>query len=130
MQRELLTFLLVGATATLAHIVTAILAEAALGLPPQGANLAGYLTAVGLSYAGHAHFTFRVRGNHTTHLPRFLTISLAGLFIGAAVVSYFETRQNVPFAAAMVVVGAVVATATFLLSKFWAFASGPHKDAG
>lgn len=122
MRRELLTFFIVGAAATLTHIGVAIFIESLLGFQPQLANLGGYVSAVGLSYIGHVRLTFRVSKNHALHMPRFVVVSLVGLAIGSGCVDILIVRNDVPFVYAMVIVGLAVSSTTFLLSKSWVFA--------
>ena len=122
MRRELLTFVLVGVAATLTHIGVAISLEYVFGCQPQLANLGGYLSAVGVSYFGHGRLTFRSADRHAVRFPRFIVVSLVGLALGSALVEVLAVRNEVPFAYVMIIAGVVVASTTFLLSKFWAFA--------
>jgi putative flippase GtrA len=121
MRRELLTFLCIGAAATFAHIAIAIALEAWLDFSAQNANFGGYLSAVGLSYVGHATLTFRVHANHSRNLPKFVVVSLVGLSISTTLVAKLAVQYGLNFAYVMLIVGGVVASTTFLLSKFWAF---------
>lgn len=122
MQREVLTFVLVGAGATVTHVLVAIILEGAFGFAPQLANIGGYLSAVGWSYVGHGRFTFRVDENHAVHLPRFVVVSLVGLALGAGLVEGLNERLGIPFGYTMLFVGGAVASTTFVMSKLWAFA--------
>lgn len=128
MRRELLTFLIVGAAATLTHITVAISLESFFAFQPQLANLCGYLSAVGVSYLGHGRLTFRAANNHAARAPRFVVVSLIGLAVGSGLVEILAVRNQVPFAYVMIIAGAAVASTTFVLSKFWAFAHGQLKQ--
>lgn len=124
MRREILMFLLVGATATLTHIAVAIPLEGWFGLQPHLANLGGYFSAVGVSYFGHGRLTFRAANNHATRVPKFVIVSLIGLAVGSGLVELLAVRNQMPFPYVMVIAGGAAAATTFLLSKFWAFAQG------
>lgn len=122
MRRELVMFLAVGAATTSTHIAVAIILETLLNLSAQRANFGGYVSAVVLSYFGHGKLTFRGIENHAIHIPRFIVVSLFGLTIGAGLIEILAGRNEMPFVYAMVIAGVAVASTTFLLSKFWAFA--------
>ena len=118
--RQGTVFALVGVTATLVHVATALLAKSVLGASPMMANFAGYSLAVLVSFAGNARLTFD--GTLTTGpFVRFLAVSLAGLGANQAIVWLLANRLGWPFAAALAVVVVVVPVFTFVLSKLWVF---------
>lgn len=123
MRREVLTFLAVGGAATLTHIVVATVLQTQLSVHPQLANFGGYVSAVSLSYFGHGRLTFQAKQLHASQAPKFIVVSLAGLFIGSALVALLSTKSGVRFEHTMAAVGVTVAVTTFLLSKFWVFSS-------
>ncbi|RLJ59184.1 putative flippase GtrA [Litoreibacter meonggei] len=123
-------FLSVGVLATLAHLLAAIAAQSLLDMPAQLANLLGFCTAFGLSYAGHARFTFQVVGNHDIHAQRFLFVSLAGLASSAGITHLVHTSLGAPFAVAMIAVGICVPVLTYVVSKMWTFAEVVPRKSG
>jgi putative flippase GtrA len=127
--REVNVFVLVGATATGCHYLTALAANRFLGLGAMAATLAGYLCSVGVSYLGNSLFTFRRPALHGPQFARFAAISLAGLAINQAIVFVASHLLGWPLWLALVPVVIVVPASTFTLAKFWAF-RGPAAQAG
>lgn len=115
-------FILVGCTAAAVHWCVAIAAVTWAKWPPLLANAAGWLTAVGVSFAGHHWLSFR--GHGAPVLPaalRFLCISGGGFLVNeaayAALLRWTGARYDLLLAAVLV----LVAGATYLLSRHWAF---------
>lgn len=127
-------FASIGVLATLLHVLTAIVAQSYFGLTAQVSNLAGFVSAFGLSYLGHARVTFKVAAMHGAQLQRFLVISLLGLALSASITHLVHDVLNAPFAIAMLTVGVCVPLLTFLAAKYWVFSqSNPshlRADAG
>lgn len=114
-------FAVVGAAATLTHVVVALAARQAGGLAPMEANFAGYLAAVGVSYVGNARLTFRRRALHGPQFLRFVVVSLAGLAVTQGLTWALAQRLGWPFWGALCVVAVVTPATTFALSRAWAF---------
>lgn len=113
-------FVGVGVLATLVHVSVAMAVEAGLGLAALGANLAGWMAAVTLSYFGHLHVTFGATPSHGIQGPRFALTALGGLAISSGLVS-LVTGLGGSFAAAMAVVAVGVPVMTYLMLSFWVF---------
>lgn len=127
MPQQLLRFAGVGAIATLVHVCVALLANMVLGIEDMLANFAGFGAAVTLSYFGHALFSFQTQPDHVQHLPRFLFVSLIGLFSSSSLVWLISQRLGQGFGLAMALVAVAVPLATFLAMKFWVFTSHRHR---
>jgi putative flippase GtrA len=112
---------LVGATATGCHYLTALAAHDVLGVEPFWATFVGYACSVGVSYLGNALLTFRRPPLHGPQFLRFAAISLAGLTVNQSVVYLAGHILGWPFWAALIPVVVLVPAATFTLAKFWAF---------
>ncbi|MXQ08679.1 hypothetical protein GQ651_12555 [Alphaproteobacteria bacterium GH1-50] len=117
--REVSTFAMVGVAATLTHLLAAWVAHR-LGLAPQGANMAGWLTAVLVSFVGQARLTFRVDGALGPYLPRFLTMSGLAFVISSLVVAGAD-RADLPFWQALMLVGLTVPPASYLAQRHLVF---------
>lgn len=111
----------VGVLATLAHVLTALVAERMLQMSGQSANLAGFLTAVLISYFGHANFTFHSGPGSSERFLRFATVSVSGLAASSLTVALITQALGLPFVVAMAAVVIVVPTATYLAMRFWVF---------
>lgn len=118
-------FAIVGAAATLTHIVAALSARELAGLTPMGANLVGYGCAVGVSYLGNARFTFRRAVLHGPQFVRFLVVSLAGLALTQGLTWLLVERMGWSFLAGLAVVAVAVPALSFVLQRLWAFRRAP-----
>jgi putative flippase GtrA len=119
--REINVFVVVGVTATAGQVVGSLAAQHWLGLGPILASLAGYAIGVCVSYFGNSRFTFRRPALHGPQFVRFATISLTGLAINLSIVWVATHTLGWPLWQAMIPVVMLVPTATFVMSKFWAF---------
>lgn len=120
--RQLARFSVVGLMATGIHVAVAWMAHRAAGLPPTGANGAGFLCAFLASYFGHHHWSFRRRGNHDVHMRRFLAVSLLAFLISHAITLAVTDWLGLDYGVALLAIVAVVPASTYLASRFWAFA--------
>lgn len=121
LMRQYMTFGLVGVTATLIHILVALVAHDHFGLSPLWANFVAYLTAVSVSYLGNATLTFRKPVLRTDQISRFAVISLAAFALNQAMVHLCVDMLAWPFALALGVAAMIVPAFTFVMSKIWAF---------
>ncbi len=124
---QLSRFASVGVMSTLLHVLTAMIAKTVFGIPPQGANLCGFFAAVSLSYFGHGRFTFDTDLQHRFHGPRFLGVSALGLAVSSGLTFLITDIMGLAFAIAMAVVAVAVPASTFIMCKFWVFAT-PQRD--
>ena len=121
--REGGTFLVVGLTATAAHVTAALAARELAHLAPLAANLCGYGCAVGVSYFGNARLTFRRRAADAAQFARFLATSLAVLAVNQGLVWLLVERAGWPFHWALGPVVVASPILSFAMSKLWAFRS-------
>jgi putative flippase GtrA len=120
--REINVFALVGATSTAINYVGALAAQQLIGLGPLPAGVVGYALAVGVSYFGNSLLTFRRPAIHGAQFARFAAISLVGLTINLGLVFFGAHVMGWPLWEALIPVVLIVPAATFMMSKFWAFA--------
>jgi putative flippase GtrA len=123
MTAQVLRFGAVGGVATLAHVLVAVLAERALAVGPQQANLVGFLTALLVSYFGHGNYTFPSGRSPSEQFLRFALVALATYVSSSLTVALCTQSLGLPFALAMVPVAVVVPAASFLAMRFWVFQS-------
>lgn len=124
MLAQMLRFGGVGGVATVAHVLAALAAGLALQLSPQQANLAGFLTAVLVSYFGHANYTFQAGRGASGQFLRFAVVALAGYAASSLTVALVTQALGLPFAVAMALVAVIVPTASFLAMRVWVFQNG------
>jgi putative flippase GtrA len=120
--RQLNTFAVVGVAATAINYVAALAAQHLLGLAPVPSGVVGYIASVGLSYFGNSLLTFRRPAIHGPQFARFAAISLVGLAINLGLVFFGAHVMGWPLWEALIPVVLIVPAATFVMSKFWAFA--------
>ena len=130
--RQLLRFAQVGLAATGAHYLIAMLVLTATGV--YGANLAGYLTAVAISYFGHQRYSFQLPAEAISHgrqFPRFLLGSLGGLALSYLVLVVMEQWLGAPHWLSLAAAVCLVPLYTFIVNKFFVFhRSAPSGNAG
>lgn len=122
-------FGLVGAAATLVHLVTAqgILAAS---VPPMAANAAGFVVAFGFGLLGHYHFTFRAAGPFARAVRRYGVISISGFLVNNLVLVALVSSGRVGDGIAVATAILVVPAATFLASRLWGFSAPRALDEG
>lgn len=121
MSRQIVKFGLVGALATLAHMVVgAVLIH--VGLAAVVANPVAFIAAFFLSFSGHYAFSFADRRSTLwKSLKRFFLVACAGFLTNQLLLCTILLFLFVPEIHALLISTGVVAVMTFSLSKTWAF---------
>lgn len=117
-----LRFIAVGCAAAAVHLGAVVLLVSELRLTPLIANVLGWLTAFGVSFVGHHRWTFAHLGARWHRaLPRFLTLSALGFAINQG--TYALALRSLPWRYDVLLAGVLVlvAVATYVLGKLWAF---------
>jgi putative flippase GtrA len=127
MLAQLLRFIGIGGLATLAHVLTALIAETLFPLTAQQANLAGFAAGFATSYAGHARVTFGAPLRAGGQFLRFAVLSLLGLAASSGTVWLVTARLGFGFPVAMAAVALVVPALSYLAMRFWVFAGTGEK---
>ena len=123
MSREVLVFGLVGCLATVSHVGVAVASESLTNIGPYFSNIAGYIAGLSVSYTGHSFFTFRAKSLTFVRAKKFVIVSICGLLLGTLIIRIFAEIELLPYSVTMLIVAFCVATWTYLMSKFWTFAS-------
>ena len=124
---QLLRFLGIGGMATLVHVSAAVFAHSQFPVSDQQANLVGFGAALGVSYLGHAYFTFGTGLIGWTAFARFLIVAMTGLLVSTATVWLATDWFDLGFRLAMVAVGLAVPVASFVALRIWVFADRPGR---
>jgi putative flippase GtrA len=119
-----MTFVVIGAIATTIHVSVALAAKTTIHAPPLWANFIGYSSAVGVSYACNARFTFGRAMLDRAQFARFLTVSVAALLLGQAVMYLLVTHWGMAFWMGLAAVATASPAFSFTLSLLWAFRGG------
>lgn len=123
-----LRFIAVGCTAAVVHWLTVVGLVEQTGLRPLQANVFGWLVAVGVSFAGHHHLTFRGHGVPLRHSARrFVLLSAIGFLINesAYAISLHWSKLGYQLLLTGVLLG--VAGITWVLSHVWVFRDNPAR---
>lgn len=118
---QIFRFGLVGLAGTGVHLAVAWAANRLGGVPPYGANLAGFIAAFAWSYLGHFYWTFARRSGHRRHLSRFVIVALSGYALTNLVIWVVVTRMGHTFEWALAVILVAVPAFTWAVSRVWAF---------
>lgn len=121
--RQIGAFLIVGLAASACHVFVALILARFAGFSPLSANFAAYLCAVGISYLGHARYTFGRSAKDSGQLLKFLIVSLLGLVCTQATTLLLVEIWNWPFALSLMVVSVVTPAVTFTAARLWVFAA-------
>lgn len=124
--RQLVTFGLVGITATAVHYVTALAVSQVI--PLAYANPVGFLAAFGISYFGHLRLTFRVaaeESRHSTRMTRFFVVALLGFLAGQTMLLTLSSTGLLKEWQTLLIAVAVIPVTTFVVSRIWVFQSSP-----
>ena len=115
-------FVVVGCAAAATHWAVAVACVAHLGLPPLVANVAGWLTAFVVSFAGHFRLTF-----HHADLAwkqaarRFFLVSASGFAVNECAYAWLLHASGMRYDLLLALILEAVAGLTFIASRWWAF---------
>ncbi len=114
-------FSLIGIIATLIHMGVSFCLLNITRLSAQEANFFGFLTALGFSYLGHYHFSFKSTRAHGDVIPRFLSTTvlsyLANFLLVAALTTLTSLGDNICLFAGICIMPLVSLT----LSRLWVY---------
>ncbi len=115
-----LWFGLVGASAAAEHLL--VFEASRHALPPEVANLAGFLVAFGVSFAGHRWLSFKgTRTGLQQSLLRFAVTAVAGFATNELCFVLALRLAGWPVWPSLVLALLLAAGQTFLLGRWWAF---------
>jgi putative flippase GtrA len=118
--RQLIVFGLVGVTATATHYLVALLSHEGAGINLYVSNMAGYCTAVAVSYVGHGVLTFQTR--LTRHVfKRFIVVSMGTFLTTEGILAVLEEQFGLAHRVSLAIVVLTVPIITFILSKLWVY---------
>jgi putative flippase GtrA len=116
-------FAVVGLVATLVHVAVVVVLVEAAGSAPLLANAIAFALALAVSYAGNHQWTFRARGNHRRHFPRFATTAGLGLLLNQTIMYVMIEGLGQDYRVALALVVLVVPLLSFLLNRLWSFSA-------
>ena len=122
MWKQMALFGLVGLMAALIHFsVVSLLVPR--GMVPLLANCAGFAVAFGASFLGHHALTLpSATRERRAALVRFFFVAVFGFGLHEMLYWVLLTVTSLDYRSALVLVLFAVASGTFVLSRYWAFA--------
>jgi putative flippase GtrA len=121
--RRVVRFIAVGTTAAAVHWLVVVALVESGRLLPLIANVGGWLTALGVSFAGHHRLTFAGHGTGAGRsAKRFALLSATGFAINETAYAVLLRFSPQHYAVALGAVLIAVAFITYRLSRTWAFA--------
>ena len=118
---RVLRFGLIGLVAAAVHYGIAVGLTWFAGIPPQAANVCGYLLALLVSYHGQDRYTFARSPKNAPRFARFAATSLGGFLLNAASYASLLRFTSLDYRIALALVLGVVATLTYLVLGRWVF---------
>ena len=119
--RQLLRFGLVGALATLVHMLIGVTLIHS-GWPALGANPVSFVIAFVVSFMGHYGFSFSDQEvDIVTSLKRFSIVACGGFIANEALLAVLVWSGGVPQILALVFSTGTAAVGSFFASRNWAF---------
>jgi putative flippase GtrA len=117
-----LWFIVVGCLAAAVHFGVVVGLVHGFALNPLVANVVAWLVAFGVSFSGHFHLTFReLRAPLRRAALRFFGVSALGFAANEFTYAVLLHWTGLHYALTLAVVLVLVAVATWLLSRHWAF---------
>jgi putative flippase GtrA len=115
-------FVVVGTAAAAVHFSVVVLLVSAFGWQPLVANVAGWLLAFVVSFAGHRLLTFRSRAAPPLRaMGRFFAVSAIGFGANELAYAAMLRLSALRYDVLLAIVLLLVAVMTYLLSSRWAF---------
>jgi putative flippase GtrA len=122
--RELAAFGIVGGAAFAVHVAVVSLLVPQ-GLPPLAANVVAFALAFGVSFVGHARWSFPASGRAVVPaLVRFAVVAVGAFAFNETAYAALLAWTPLDYRVALVIVLAGVAGFTFVTGRHWAFATG------
>lgn len=121
MPRQFLRFGLVGALATLVHmLIGTILIHS--GWSALAANPISFLIAFVVSFMGHYGFSFSDQSRDVaTSLKRFALVAVSGFAVNEGILAFLIWSDKLPQITALLLSTSIAAIVTFVACRNWAF---------
>jgi putative flippase GtrA len=123
--RQLSTYALVGAVASLAHYAVLIALVEIGGVRPVPAALAGYVVGGVVSYGLNRRHTFASDRPHREAAWRFALVALLGFGLTYAFMRLFVEQLGAPYLPAQILTTILIMFVSFAINRIWTFAHRP-----
>ncbi len=128
LSRQVFRYVIVGMLGTIAHLAVLVIFVEIFGYDAITGAVAGFLSALSISYVLNHYWTFQSLRRHLSSFWRYAIVSLAGLILNVGMMYALVVIFNWWYFVAQLSVILVVPVCNFLLNRYWAFAahSDPH----
>ncbi len=123
LRRQVTRYLIVGSLGTAAHLLVLMLCVEHLLMDVVRASIAGFLSALSVSYVLNHYWTFASERTHLDSLWRYFVVSVFGLLLNTFMVYVMVEFLHWWYLSSQLAVIFVVPAISFLLNRYWAFAS-------
>ena len=125
--RTFLKFVVTGIVSMVTHVGLVALLVEFFDVPPQPANMVGFLASVMVSFFGNHYWSFR--GNDQTArvaFIRYTVIITIGILYNGLVMNLFLTRLGLGYEFGLAAIVASWPFVSFTLASLWAFSA--HRE--
>lgn len=119
-------YIVTGGLGTVTHLAVLALCVEWLGFDAVLGAVAGFLSALSVSYVLNHYWTFQSRRSHLSSLCRYVAVSCTGLILNTGMMYALVSFLHWWYFAAQLSVILVVPITNFLLNRFWTFAADPN----
>lgn len=120
--RQLSTYALVGAAASLAHYAALVGLVELLAWRAVPAALVGYVIGGVISYRLNRRHTFASDRPHREAVWRFALVALLGFCLTFLLMRFFVDRLDAPYLPAQFATTILIMFVTFFVNRLWTFA--------
>jgi len=119
--RQMMAYITVGVSATLAHYILLISLVEAAHWPVVPSTLCGYVLGGIVAYVFNRRHTFKSNQSHAQAGSRFALVALAGFCLTYVLMALFVDRWGAPYMPAQILTSLLAMFLTFALNRFWTF---------
>lgn len=121
-------FAIVGVLATATYLFVSLMMVEAIGLSPVLASIIGQSCAMGVSYFGHAFYSFKVGKVEWVYFWRFLLVAAATFSLNIGLTWLFTERAHLPYWFSFLIVAVLIPLVNYLSNRFWVFLPGIQSE--
>ena len=121
--KQVSKFSIIGAVATVVHIIIAESLIHSTIIAPLRANLFAFSVALFISFVGHYYWSFSCQAHKGRAFLRFFVVALIAMAANNALLSVLLILDWFVIDVSIVVAALVVPILSFILGRTWAFAS-------
>jgi putative flippase GtrA len=125
---RLTRFSVVGAVATVVHVVVAMFVISSTDISPTLGSIVGFFAASTFSFIGHFRFTFAVVGRHRHYFLKFAVSSVVSFCLSTTVVWVCTAILKVHYKPTLIGIGLIIPLCSYLINRFWVFFQPPARD--